>query len=392
MAASRLTQRVIDALQPEPGTQYIRWDAAVRGFGVRVSPAGTKTYVFKYRLPTGRVRWKTVGRVATLTLEKARRQAQADAGEVASGRDPLSDKDAAQTAVTVSVVAERFLREHVEARRKPSTVRQYRAAIDDEIRPRLGALSIGEVNSDHAVRLHARLRTTPRQANIVLAVLSSLLSWSVKAKYRPGPNPCFGLETFPERRRERYLDAAEYARLARAFRSVALAPGPRLAIQLCLLTGARPAEIASLQWAHVDLRSAALRLPESKTGAKTIHLPEAAVRLLRRWPQWESPYVFPGTERGVRAAHMHPSTLTHAWGRLREPAGLTDVRLYDACRHSFASMAISQHGLTLVQVGAQLGHTQPATTSRYAHLHADVARANADLVGGSIASALRLRR
>src|SRR5207344_2848208 len=114
------------------------------------------------------------------------------------------------------------------------------------------------------------------------------------------------------------------------------------AIELLLLTGARPIEIASLEWAHVDLDQAALRLPDSKTGAKTIHLSTAAVQLLAAWPQWaRSPYVFPGTRRGF-AGHLHGSTLSHAWAVLRDAAKLQNVRLYDACRHSFASMAVSR--------------------------------------------------
>ena len=65
------------------------------------------------------------------------------------------------------------------------------------------------------------------------------------------------------------------------------------------------------------------------------------------------------------------------------------MRLYDACRHRYASVAVSQHGLTLAQIGEQLGHSQPATTQRYAHLHDDVAKQNATAIGGSIAAALK---
>jgi site-specific recombinase XerD len=68
-----------------------------------------------------------------------------------------------------------------------------------------------------------------------------------------------------------------------------------------------------------------------------------------------------------------------------------DVRLYDAVRHSYASVGLSQHGLSLAQIGQQLGHAQPATTSRYAHLHDDVAKRNAATIGGSIAKALKRR-
>src|SRR5262249_62275472 len=184
--------------------------------------------------------------------------------------------------------------------------------------------------------------------------------WGAGAPPPLGPHPAVGIEKFPEPKRRRYLDADEYARLGRALRAADLAPSPRTAIELLLLTGARPVEIATLQWAHVDFKGAALRLPDSKTGAKVIHLAPVAVKLLKAWPRHvSSQYVFPGTGRYRRGAHLHTSTLTHLCADLRTTAKLTNARLYDACRHSYASMAVSRHGLTLPQVGAQLGHAEP---------------------------------
>ena len=169
-----------------------------------------------------------------------------------------------------------------------------------------------------------------------------------------------------------------------------LTPGPRTAIELLLLTGCRPQEIATLQWAHVKLASAILDLPDSKTGAKVVHLSPPAVKLLKKWPRvLESAYVFPGV--GKKSAHIHATTLAHAWAELRTAAQIENVRLYDACRHSYASVAVSQHGLSLAAIGEQLGHSQPATTQRYAHLHDSVARENATAIGSTIATALKRR-
>lgn len=392
-AAVRLTERVIDALCPLAGAQYVRWDTDLKGFGVRVSPAGAKTFTLKYRLASGRVRWKTLGRVGELALDKARRFAKDDIGIVARGGDPLAVTDTARDAVTVATVAERFLEDYVIPRRKPSTLRLYRLAIDAHITPRLGAIPIGDVCHEDAVKLHDRLRATPILANRVLAVLSKLLAWSMtKARYRPaGANPCHGIEKYEERRRKVYLDEAQYRRLGRVLRTTTIGLMPRTAIELLLLTGARPEEIASLQWSFVDLPGASLRLPDSKTGEKTIHLSPAAAKILKRWPHHAgSLYVFPGTGRGThKGEHLHPSTLSHAWAELRTVAKLEDVRLYDACRHSFASVAVSRHGLSLAQIGEQLGHSQPATTARYAHLHDHVAKQNATAIGTTIAASLR---
>lgn len=387
-SAGALTKRTIKELVPEAGRQYVRWDGKFAGFGVRVSPAGAKTFVFKYRLKSGRVRWATLGRSGSTTVEKARKRAQEMLGDVAKGKDPLREIDAAKGAVTLSATADDFI-EHIEGTKKPPTVRLYKLAIDAHIRPRLGSIPIGEVSSDDALKLHNRLRATPTMANRTLAVLSSLLSWCAKARNH-APNPCEGIKKYPERKRKRYLDGGEYARIGRALREVPMHPAPRTAIQLLLLTGARPIEIATLQWEHVNLKRGLLELPDSKTGAKVIHLPAAAVTLLRKWPRFaKSPYVFPGNGRRKKGAHIHGTTLAHIWADIRTAAGLEDVRLYDACRHSYASMAVSKHGMTLAQIGEQLGHSQPATTKRYAHLHDDIARANATAVGGGIAAALR---
>jgi len=397
MPKGALTQKGIERLMPQGAHAYVYWDTELSGFGVRVSPGGTKTFVFVYRTPAGRQRWKTLGRFGAVPLEQARKLARVDTGIVASDQDPLKHADAARNAFTVKEVAERWMASPLWEQRSARTAESYRQLLDRLILPALGGIPIGEIGQDDAIRLHESLRKTPIQANRAIRTLSSLLTWSMKGKVRYrvlGHNPCFGVELYPENKRERYLTDDEYARIGRALRTTTVAPPIKTAIELLLLTGARPIEIASLQWSFVDWVGSTLKLPESKTGAKTIYLSPDAVRVLKKWPRHaHSLYVFPGTGRGDdsrRGDHLHPSTLTHAWADLRGLLGLEDVRLYDA-RHSYASVAVSAHGLTLPQIGAQLGHSQPATTDRYAHLHDTVAKQHATQVGGSIAAALKKR-
>ena len=83
--------------------------------------------------------------------------AKDDIGIVARGGDPLATTDAARDAVTVATVAQRFLEDYVTPRKKPSTVRLYRLAIDEHIKPRLGAMPIADVSHEDAVKLHERL-------------------------------------------------------------------------------------------------------------------------------------------------------------------------------------------------------------------------------------------
>ena len=83
---------------------------------------------------------------------------------------------------------------------------------------------------------------------------------------------------------------------------------------------------------------------------------------------------------------QHLVNLQKPWRRIRKAAKLDDVRLHDL-RHSFASVAASG-GQSLIVIGKMLGHSQPATTARYAHLADDPVKAASDSVGKHIAAAM----
>jgi integrase len=108
------------------------------------------------------------------------------------------------------------------------------------------------------------------------------------------------------------------------------------ATRLLILTGCRLSEIMTLQWEHVDVAGKALRLPDSKTGAKVVHLGQPAVEVLRKIERVEkNPWVVVGTKPNARLTDLQPF-----WQRVRARAGLKDVRIHDL-RHTFASTAVA---------------------------------------------------
>ena len=125
-----------------------------------------------------------------------------------------------------------------------------------------------------------------------------------------------------------------------------------------------------------------LLLPESKTGKKTIYLSAAALEILAGLPRLAgNPYVFPGGVEGKPRAD-----LKKPWAAVAKAAGLEGVRIHDL-RHSFASFgAGASMGLPII--GKLLGHSQPATTARYAHLDADPMRRAVETIGATIGAAL----
>jgi len=198
-----------------------------------------------------------------------------------------------------------------------------------------------------------------------------------------GTNPCRHIERYREHRRERYLSAAETARLGDALavleREEKLSGAAAAAVRLLALTGARRGEVCTLRWEYIDWERACLRLPDSKTGAKVIPLAAPAIQLLSELPR-RSEWCFP-TEEGSL-----PLDLSRPWDRIRKRAQLPKVRIHDL-RHTTASVLAAQ-GESLIIIGKLLGHTVPSTTARYAHLSDNPVRAAAERVGAQIARAL----
>ena len=379
-----ITKQKVEAMQP--GT--LLWDADVKGFGVRCRPTGSRYYVLKFRT-RGRQRWMTIGRHgAPWAPHTARKEARRLLGEVAADRDPAQARDSGKSVQTVADLASYFMKEHVEAKRKQSTAREYQRLLDKSVLPVLGKRHVTDVARADIARLHHSMRATPYQANRVLALLSKFFNWAEKYGYRPdGSNPCRHVERYRERKRERFLSDTELARLgvilARTEREGTVSTYVITAIRLLLFTGARLGEILTLKWEHVDIERACLRLPDSKTGQKVLYLNAPALEVLAALPRVEgNPHVICGERVGA-----HLVNLEKPWRRIRAKAGLDDVRIHDL-RHSFASVGAAG-GLSLPMIGKLLGHTQAATTERYAHLAADPVRAASEEIGKRIAAAMK---
>lgn len=358
------------------------WDETVPGFGARRQKGPAVTYFLKYRNGDGRQRWHSIGRHgAPWTPETARAEAKRLLGAIAAGADPAAERSAWKQAPTVAELATRFLSEHADAKRKPRTAREYRRQVEKQILPALGEKRVAEVTRQDVAQFHHSRRATPIEANRTLALLSVLFNFAERIGERPdSSNPCRHIERFPQRRRERFLSADELGRLGNELAAYRGSPYHVATIKLLVFTGARLGEVLGLRWEWIDFERGEARLPDSKTGAKTLHLPPPALEVLAGLPRVEGePHVL-GARRGT-------TFIEAPWRRIRKAAGLDDVRLHDL-RHAFASVAASA-GMGLPIIGKMLGHTQAQTTQRYAHLASDPVKAAAAAVAGKIAAAMK---
>jgi integrase len=409
MTDQRITKRTVDTLQSN-GREFTVWDDAVTGFGVRVRPTGAKSYVVVYRAGAGRgapVRRYTIAAVGKITPERARARAKIILGAVAHGHDPASQKTAERGTPSVAELADRFMADHVRAKRKAGTAEFYRDILDRIVKPAVGTTKADKLTRLQVGRLHSSLSDTPFQANRVLAVVGSMYTFGCRTGIVPeGTNPARGIDKFKESRRERFLTCEELERLGSAIReaestglpwtvdeanpnakhvpkakrSTRIAPSAAAALRLLLFTGCRLREILHLRWEHVDIERGCLFLPDSKNGRKTVILNAPALTVLNGLEP-VGPYVTPGDD-----PEQPRHDLKRPWDAVAKRAGLSGVRLHDL-RHTYASFGAGG-GLGLPIIGRLLGHTQAATTSRYAHLDNDPLRQASEMIAGRIAAAL----
>jgi integrase len=328
---------------------------------------------------------------------------------VADGKDPSAVRHEQRKDVTVADLVERYLGDGPADKptKKASSWTIDASNLRRHVVPLLGKRSVGTLTPTDVQRFQrdvtegktkadlktgkrgrARVDGGPGTAARATAVLAAMLAWAAKHGYR-SDNPAKGVKLNALRNRERFLSGAELARLGEAIdlaeREGANRNGLAI-VRLLLLTGARRNEIASLRWDYVDFERRALRLPDSKTGAKVIPLGAPALAVLNELPRDDkSTWVF-AAERGKGYFTGTPAV----WRRLVKLAKLKDVRLHDL-RHGFASVAVADQA-SLYLVGKVLGHTQAETTQRYAHLQLDPVRAVADRTARKIAGALAGRK
>ena len=383
----RLTTRLIS--QAPADADVFLWDDQIPGFGVRCR-AQHKSYVLQYRVMGGRgsrQRRVTLGRVGALSLDDARVLAQEYLRGVRYGQDPAGARQALRQAPRVEDLAERYLREHADVKKKPRSAKMDHVNLRLHVLPALGMQRVDTLTRADVARLHHGMRATPGAANRVLALPSKMCAlaeqWGLRDQ---GTNPVKGIERYREQPRERHLSPVELSRLGDVLRQVEMerteSPSSVALVRVLLLTGARLGEVLGLRWDTIDWQAGSVRLADSKTGPKTLYISDAAKAVLAGMPRQDgNPWCLPGRVHGRPLVNPQKP-----WRRIRTAAGLHDVRLHDL-RHTYAAMAASG-GLSLPMIGALLGHSEPQTTQRYAHLVGNPVQAAAEQVGEAIRRAL----
>lgn len=372
----KLTKTIVEGAAPR-AQRYRLNDSLVPGLTLLVLPSGQRTWYLRHRVD-GRQRELRLGTPVELSPDQARALAREALARVREGGDPVEERRQRREAPTIEALAARHLQGH--ASRK-------RSGRNDEILwrrhllPAFGRVKVAALSRERIREWHAA-HPKPATANRALEVLGVAMGLAEDWGWRPaGSNPVRGVKAHRESARRRYLSQDELTRLRAALQrweeAGPLAVRWRFAklVRLLLLTGARLREVMCAEWRLVDWDRRVLVVPaeRGKTGAAEVRLSDRAVAVLRELlgAAEGSPWIIPGADR--RKALVGYRKL---WLALLADAGVEGLRVHDL-RHSFASYALSG-GQTLGVVGQLLGHRSTQTTSRYAHLVDDAARAAVD--------------
>ena len=357
-------------------------DVVLAGFGMRVRPSGVRTWFVRYK-QRGRHRRVSLGRVDVMGADVARIEARKALARVAL--DGLPERIVARSGPNLSVYCDEFWADYAHHWKRSTQARNL-SVLKHHILPAFGHLAVDVIARVDVVRWRDGCATKCEASfNRALPVLAAMLKYAEQLGYRAkNSNPCRGIARFKVQPKERYLSPVEYRRLGRELDLVAGDfPLNVAVIRLLLYTGARFREILDLRWNWVD--DDCLRLPDSKTGAKTIRLNSQARAILDGLDHRQGcPFVFPN------GAGTGAVSIDTWWRTFRRRCALPDLRIHDL-RHSFASLAIREN-IPLATIGALLGHRLPETTARYAHLADDVIADAASRVSGDLARAIGLGR
>lgn len=337
-----LTELAIRKLSPKGGARIEVWDDKMPGFGVRVSPRGTRSFVLMYYV-AGRKRRLTLGRFPTMSLAKARQRAHEVLATIADGGTPeLPEKSAV---IHFATVVDEFVVGHCARHNRASHAHETERLLRARFASTWGERDIRSITRGEVLLVldAAVAEGHSSTANHALAAVRKLFNWALE-RGLVDASPCTGISRpAPARARERVLSAVELGAVWHGARSLS-APFSQI-VRLLVLTAQRRGEVAGMRWSEIDWTNAVWNIPAERTKngrAHAVPLSPLALDVLKSAPKIHDTFVFPA--RGNDAAT--PSGFSKTKRRLDEYASVSDWTLHDLRRTAathLAGMGVAPH-------------------------------------------------
>ena len=374
------SDRTLRALKPK-ASRFTTFEDSPYGhgrLGVRVSPNGVKTFIFRHS-HAGKERLRTMGKYPELGLAEARKMAADYAERLGRGEslETATDQQASTPAIfTFQQLGEEFIEK--EAKPNKASWKGDAQKLKSQIYPVFGEKPAKEImRTEIRDFLETKAITAPIRANRLRALIHRIYNWGLERDLVEF-NPCAGVKPpGKESSRERCLTDTEVRQLWSWCNTKLDFPfGP--IIRLLLLTGQRSGEVRQMRWDEVD--GPWWTIPKDKTKHKKrdhrVFLGPTAVKTIElcRQISGDTPWIMPSPKTKFKTP-IHPTSLSHAIERLQIAAGLDDEYRYipHDIRRTFAT------GLGGLQVGEKmisriLSHTLTGVTDIYDRYRYDGAK------------------
>ena len=366
-AKLRLSRAAIESL-PQIGRDYLVTDTEISRLKLKVTPAGRKSFLLRYRNDAGQERKFKLGDYPELNVARARAIAAQRINDVLSGQDPAEVRASKRHGLTLTELFERFMDEYGQLHLRPSTLAGYEQVHKRYLAETLGKRTLGAITRRDVQDLHRKMSDTQYSANRTIGLIRRLYNWAIiNGLWEHGKNPALAIKPYREQVVERLLSEGEHERLAQAIEDVRIShPSSEAslnAIVFLFFTGCRRGEAMKLRWADVDFERRRVAFIGAKSGDRIQPMSTSLYDwLLELYDRRASEFVFPG-----RTADRAVTDIKKTWSLVRSRAGLPELRLHDIRHNVLSDIAAATDLATAKDVG---GHKSIQSTMRYIHARA----------------------
>jgi integrase len=296
---------------PKAGQRREKYDREIRGFGLRVTDRGVRSFILLYSFGGKRRRY-TIGRIGEIALEEAREEARRLRGLIRQGRDPGADQKAARALakaasapVTFREAVDIYQKRKLGGLRRGHTIRQ---TIDKHLMPFWAEMRLTSITRDHVrERVEALIDAgIPEAGRRVLEIAQRLFSWAIaRGTFGIEESPCEKLRAKDlvgkRSLRDRVLTDPEWRALFRAVQR--MDPQYRSIIELLALTGLRRNEVSDARWSEFDFGKKEWLIPGARmknAAAHVVPLVPRMVEIINSLPRTNKQFLFPN-DRGNRS-------------------------------------------------------------------------------------------
>ena len=306
------------------------------GLTLQISKTGAASWLHRY-MRLGRAVGLGLGGYPEVSLKLARAKAEECRRMLAEGRDPLTDKRAAETAAklarakgkTFDDCATEYIEDHRAEWKNPKHIQQWENTLKTYASPIIGQRPIGEITTADLKRILNPIWSTKNEtASRLRGRIESIIDWATAHELRTGENPArwkghlehLLAKTTPEQRADKHFSALPHADIPAFMGKLAAQEGmARWALEFLILTAARTSEITGAQWDEIDETAQLWTVPAERMKARKEHrvpLTARAVTILRTVKAFSGKtFIFPGQNKDKPMSNMTMTALLRRMGR-----------------------------------------------------------------------------